>query len=117
MADKKHKTQAEKTASAAKANSKNKNNNQKDKKTAAGKQTEAENKLPVRFISSIVFLAMGVLFAIMLFTSEGALLTLIENVICGIIGRTAFVVSVPVLLYLFLIHAFSGKRPIKLRTA
>ena len=118
MADKKHKTQAEKTASAAKTNNKNKNNNknQTDKKTAAEKQTEAENKLPVRFISSIVFLAMGILFAIMLFTSEGALLTLIENVICGIIGRTAFVVSVPVLLYLFLIHAFSGKRPVKLRT-
>ncbi|MBQ8358978.1 MAG: DNA translocase FtsK, partial [Oscillospiraceae bacterium] len=32
------------------------------------------------------------------------------------IGRSGFVVCVPVFLYLFFIHAFSGKRPVKLRT-
>ena len=111
MANKKQKTQAEKTASAAKA--KNMKNN---KKTPAAKQAEPESKVPVRLISSVVLLALAVLFAIILFTTEGALLKLIKNVIHGLIGRAGFIVSIPVLLYLFFIHAFSGKRPIKLRT-
>ena len=112
MANKKQKTQAEKTASAAKA----KNNNAKNSKKATEKQPEPESKLPVRLISSVVLLVLAVLFAIILFTSEGVLLKLIKSVIHGLIGRTGFVVSIPVLLYLFFIHAFSGKRPIKLRT-
>lgn len=32
------------------------------------------------------------------------------------IGQVGFVISIPVLLYLFFIHAFSGKRPVLLRT-
>jgi len=111
MANKKQKTQAEKTVSAAKA--KNTKNN---KKAPAVKQSEPESKVPVRLISSVVLLALSVLFAIILFTTEGALLKLIKNVIHGLIGRVGFIVSIPVLLYLFFIHAFSGKRPIKLRT-
>ena len=110
MANKKQKTQAEKTASAAKAKSKS------SKNTAAEKQPEPESRLPVRLISSVVLLILALLFAIMLFTSEGALLKLFKNVICGLVGRTGFIVSIPVLLYLFFIHAFSGKRSIKLRT-
>ena len=62
MANKKQKTQAEKTASAAKA--KNMKNN---KKTPAAKQAEPESKVPVRLISSVVLLALAVLFAIILF--------------------------------------------------
>ena len=115
MANKKQKTQAEKTASAAKAKNTN-NKNSKNTRKVNDKQTQTENKLPVRLISSVVLLALAVLFAIILFTSEGALLKLLEGVICGLIGRTAFVVSIPVLLYLFFIHAFSGKRPVKVRT-
>ena len=115
MAEKKQKTQAEKTASAAKSKNSG-NRNQKGNKSAAEKQTVTENKLPARLISSVIFLALSVLFAIILFSSEGALLKLMENVILGIIGRTAFIVSIPVLLYLFFIHAFSGKNPVKLRT-
>ena len=70
----------------------------------------------VRLISSIVFLCVAVLFAVILFSSEGALLQVVESVIHGFIGRTGFIVSIPALLYLFYIHAFSGKRPVKLRT-
>ena len=114
MADKKRKTQAEKTASA----SKSKKNNNVPKKVKKTEQVpvEQESKLPVRLISSLVLLAIAVLFAVILFASEGALLTVIEGLIHGLIGRTGYIISIPVLFYLFFIHAFSGKRPIKLRT-
>ena len=112
MSSKNQKTQAEKKASAA--NMKNKTT--KNTKKTAEKQQEVESKLPVRLVSSVVLLGLAVLFSVILFTSEGALLKVLKNVMHGIIGRTGFVVSIPVLLYLFFIHAFSGKRPIKLRT-
>ena len=112
MSSKNQKTQAEKKASAA--NMKNKTT--KNTKKTAEKQQEVESKLPVRLVSSAVLLGLAVLFSVILFTSEGALLKVLKNVMHGIIGRTGFVVSIPVLLYLFFIHAFSGKRPIKLRT-
>ena len=114
MANKKQKTQAEKTASAAKA--KGANSSKKTKKANPEVQPEPEKKLPVRLISSLVLLALAVLFTVILFASEGALLRLLESVIHGLIGRVGFVISIPVLLYLFFIHAFSGKRPIRLRT-
>ena len=114
MADKKRKTQAEKTASAAKSQ---KNITAKNgKKGVEQKAIEPKAKLPVRLISSLVLLAMAILFTVILFASEGALLTVIESLIHGLIGRTGYIISIPVLFYLFFIHAFSGKRPIKLRT-
>ena len=112
MANKKQKTQAEKTASAAKS----KNSKSGAKKENTKNQQVSENKLPVRLISSVVLLALAVLFTIVLFGSEGALLRILESIILGFIGRTGLVVSIPVFLYLFFIHAFSGKRPVKLRT-
>ena len=115
MAQKK-KTHAEKTASAAKAKNTAGKNGKANKKPTSEKQSVPENKLPVRLISSVILLAAAVLLTVMFFASEGALLKLLKNIILGMLGRTGFVVSIPVLLYLFFIHAFSGKRPIKLRT-
>ena len=34
----------------------------------------------------------------------------------GIIGQIGFAISIPVLLYMFVIHAFSGTRPVKMRS-
>ena len=112
MANKKQKSQAEKKVTAAKAKTGSKNS----KKATVEVKQEPENKVPVRLISSLTLLAFAILFTILLFSSEGALLKFIKNVFHGLIGRTGFVVSIPVLFYLFFIHAFSGKRPIKLRT-
>ena len=112
MANKNTKSQAQKTASAAKA----KKNTKAAAKATENKKPEQENKLPVRLVSSVVLLALSVIFAIVLFTTEGALLKVIKSVIHGLVGRTAFVISIPVLFYLFLIHTFGGKRPVRLRT-
>ena len=112
MANNKKKTQAEKTASAAKA----KNCKSGSSKESVKNQQTPESNIPVRLISSVVLLVLAVIFTIVLFASEGALLKVLESIILGFIGRTGLVVSIPVFLYLFFIHAFSGKRPIKFRT-
>ena len=116
MANKKPITQAEKTASAAKSKNNSAKNSKETKKGTVKNEQVSANKLPVRLISSLVLLALAVFFVFVLFGSDGALVTFFERIILGLIGRTSLVVSIPVLLYLFFIHAFSGKRPIKFRT-
>ena len=120
MANKKQITHAEKAASAAKGKT-----SKPDSKTSKGKakdvnkepvKQESSSKVPVRLITSVAFLGCAILFSVILFACEGALLTLIERLVHGLIGRIGFILSIPVLLYLFWIHAFSGKRPVALRT-
>jgi len=121
MADKKQLSRAEKAVSAA-----------KEKKTAANKKTSAkknekeikkpvqepviEPAIPVRFITAVVCLALFVLFLVIAFNPEGALVTFLGGVLMGLIGKTGFLVAIPVLLYLFVIQAFSGKRPVMARS-
>lgn len=116
MADKKHKTQAEKAASAAKAG---KSGNKATTKPVAGKGKavpEKERKIPPRLISSVVFLCVFILLLVIFFVPEGAIVTVLNIFIHGLFGRTGFIVSIPAALYIFLIHAFSGKRPVLMRT-
>ena len=72
--------------------------------------------LPPRLISSGIFLGIFILLLVMFFHPEGALVNILGNVIYGLLGATAFFVAIPATLYLFLIHAFSGKRPVIGRT-
>ena len=110
MASKNQKSQAQKAASSAK------NKSKKSVGKTNPKQEVKESAVPVRLISSVVFFVCFVVFAIILFACEGALLTFIQKLVHGLIGRIGFIVSIPVLLYLFYIHAFSGKRPVTMRT-
>ena len=122
MADKNQKTHAERAASAAQGkkvkteNSKSSGSKASNAKKEPARQEQAVSQIPVRLITSVVFLGCGVLFSVILFACEGAVLTLIERLIHGLIGRVGFIISIPVLLYLFWIHAFSGKRPVTMRT-
>jgi len=84
-----------------------------------GKQPAPETKersIPVRFISASVFLILFIVFLVIFLDSEGAITQLLESVVHGFIGYVGFLVSIPALLYLFIIHAFSGKRPVKMRS-
>jgi len=117
MAEMKRKSQAEKAASTSKnSHSKSKAKNGNSKKLSEGKAQEKESRIPVRLISSVVFLGLFILFLVIFFQPEGALVKVTENLIHGILGRAGFIVSIPALLYLFLIHAFSGKRPVLMRS-
>lgn len=117
MADKNRKSQAEKAVDTKnktkrKAAADNKNS-AKNKKTAP---QESNRDIPVRLISSVSCLALFILFLVVCLVPEGVFVDLFNSLICGFVGKAAFTVSIPILLYLFLIHAFSGKRPIKMRT-
>jgi len=94
------------------------------KKTSAGSKTpkdkhKAETNqggLPIRFISAAVCLGLFILFLVMFLKPEGVVTNLILNAVLGVIGKVGFYAAVPALLYLFVIHAFSTKRPIILRS-
>ena len=111
MAKKKRRSQAEIAAAGKKKTTKPKQTTAQSK--AAPK---SEVKVPPRVISSVVFIFLFLLFLFMLIRPEGALTIRFIKVIHGLIGRSGYLVSVPVLLYLFCIHAFSGKRPVLMRT-
>ena len=115
MAEQKRKSQAEKAVSASKTK---KATPKKDTAKTKGKQTECkhERQIPIRFITSGIFLALFVLFLVIFLEPEGALTQLIEGILLGLFGRVGFIVSIPALLYLFFIHAFSAKRPVIMRT-
>ena len=117
MADKKKKSQAEKAASA----SKKKKRSAQKVTSQQGKSPETKNvrektQIPVRVISSIIFISLFVLFFVMFINPDGMITSLVDKFVQGMIGRVGFIVAIPALLYLFIIHAFSGKRPVKMRT-
>ena len=119
MAEKKKKrSQAELAVSASrKKKAANKpNNKEQDKKANNTAHDENENKLPVRLITSCVFLALFVVLLIAYMIPEGAIVAFLSNLICGMLGKVTFGLAIPGMLYLFGIHAFSGERPVKMRT-
>jgi len=117
MSEQKYKSQADKAAASKKKKVKK---TAPPKKTKSGKVTvnsvPAERKIPVRFISSATFLGLFVLLLVVFFQPEGVFVRLIESLIHGLVGRVGFLVFIPALLYLFIIHAFSGSRPVKMRS-
>ena len=115
MASKKPKTQAEQAASSAKKKASAKQNNSNNKKSMPVKEPD-KRRVPVRVITSLAFLGLFVLFLVIFFAPEGAILTLIAKIYQGLFGRAVLLVSIPGFLYLFFIHAFSGKRPVIMRT-
>ena len=117
MAEKKKRTQAEKMAS-TKSTKKKGSSSTVSKKGTASKNTQPSflQQLPIRFLSSGIFIVLFILFLIIFLKPEGTIPGLIEDLVLGLIGRVGFIVSIPALLYLFFIHAFSGKRPVIMRS-
>ena len=119
MAEQKYRSQADKAAAPPKKKSKTQKRTFKKEANAPKVSVHAvpsERKIPVRVISSALFLGLFVLFMIIFFKPEGAFVMLCESFIHGLIGRAGFIVSIPGLLYLFIIHAASGKRPVTMRS-
>ena len=84
---------------------------EKQTKSAAG-----ERRIPNRLISASVFLCLFIVFLVIFFNSKGVIPGSIEKLVHGLIGRVGFLVSIPALLYLFIIHAFSKGRPVIMRS-
>ena len=116
---KKQISQAEKAAkqSSGKHNTGKKNDASKAKAgTSVNKGSENASRIPIRVITSLIFITLFVLFLVMLLKPDGALLRLLRSFVEGLFGKVGFYLAIPGLLYLFIIHAFSGKRPIILRS-
>ena len=119
MAEQKRKSQAEKVVTAAKSKKSTKTSApKKSRKGSAAPKAESkkERVLPVRFFTSVIFLSLFALFLSILMKSEGALSVAIEKFTLGLVGNVGFLVAIPAFLYLFFIHAFSGKRPVIMRS-
>ena len=127
MAEKKTSSRADQVVSGAKKKGNGKSSKAVSKKKAAAAKkaaekkppkvkTEYENAIPDNFVAAFVCILLFILFTVMSFNSEGALLQVVKSFLLGIIGQAAFYFSVPALLYLFVIHAFNRRKHVKLRS-
>ena len=114
MAEKKHRSQAEKAASAK--NKKTAVNKKSKKQEIAKKEETKERVVPTRFVTSTVFIVLFVFLLAIYLSPGGVLNQLFESIILGLFGWVGFIVAIPALLYLFVIHAFSNKRPVRMRS-
>ena len=116
MAEEKKKSQAQ-MASSAKQPAKAKSSTSGAKSGNQKSKTQPEKtQVPVRLVTSCVCLALFLLFLVMFINPEGALVVFLMKIIQGLIGKASFYIAIPALLYLFVIQAFSGKRPIIMRS-
>ena len=115
MAEKKRKSQAEKAVSAAKAKKTGKTTGASNRKT--DNKVKKEKIVPVRLISSLIFIGIFILLLIISIYPEGAIVEVLDHFIHGLLGNVGFIIAIPGFLYLFLIHAFSGKEPVSMKTA
>ena len=117
MAQEKQKSQAQKTA-AGKQQKKSGSSISQGKKPAVrtGKPQDSEFQVPARLISSVVSIGLFILFLGMFLWPQGDFVLWMLSLVQGLIGKIGFYVAIPALLYLFVIQAFSGKRPVKLRS-
>ena len=124
---KKASSRAEKAVSDAKKNGiaapakavsgkKNASAKKKAEKKPPTVKTEYEAAVSHHFVTAVVCIFLCLLFAIMSFNSEGALLKVVKAAILGLIGQAAFYFSIPALFYLFLIHVFNKRKRLRLRT-
>ena len=108
MADNKKPSQAERAAASSRRKKASKNDN---KPTA-----QDPVHIPSRLLAAAVCLALVLFSFLMLFEMDGILPNFCYRLIVGLIGRTGFYFSIPALIYLFCIMAFSGNRPVALRS-
>ena len=119
MAEKKPASRAQKAAD-SKGKTSNTSTTQKKSTSAASKKTAPvqmadENRMPVRGILAVISIGLFLLFLIIGIKPEGALMKVLQSVLFGTIGKAGFYFLIPGFLYLFIILAFSGKQPVKMR--
>ena len=123
MADKNKEIQNKRSGSNGKQNQQRKSNNQDNERSKKSKYEQMEIKepkagsnIPPRVISAGVFAGLFVLFLVTWMKPDGVMIRLLYNLVLGLFGQATFYVSIPGLLLMFCIHAFSGKRPVIMRS-
>ena len=115
MAEKKQ-SQAEKTAAAKKTKSAGGKKKYAIKKNQSKQAPTETLQIPVRLITSVVCIICFFLFLFAFLSPNAVFLGFVRGLVMSLIGQVAFYVAIPALLYLFVIQAFSGKRPVILRS-
>ncbi len=117
MAEEKKKTQAQRAASSKQPTKKPAHSKTSGgHKDTSSKKVSHDSEIPVRLITSAICIILFITFLVMWLNPEGALVVFLMKIILGLIGEVSFYVAIPGLAYLFVIQAFSGKRPILLRS-
>lgn len=109
-------TQAQKKSSQSNTSKKSSTAAKSGKRTAAPKQEERTGfGIPCRIILAALCLLLFVLFFVIAINQDGLFLSFVKNLFYGLFGAVAFYISIPAMAYLFMVLAFSGKRPVLLR--
>ena len=126
MATNKQKSHAERAVASSRSSKKTggtaKKNVAETSKKTNQKNTVPEKKeqsIPPRVISAFVLAGVFIFQLVIVLTEDsgsGALVSLFADLMYGLIGRAGFYASIPAVLYIFLIHVGSGKRPVIART-
>ena len=112
---------SKKKASAASSSSKSSTKKSAAKKPPAAKKnpkvsTEYENPISSGITGGIICLFLFILFVLILFKSEGALLMVAKSIVLGFIGEAGLLFFTPVFLYIACINLFGRKTAVKLRS-
>ena len=123
---KKSASRAEKTVEQNKKKASSSSSSASGKKTAAKKppavkknpkvSTKNENPAVSSVSFGIIFLFLFVLFLLILFKPEGALLTFVKSIVLGLLGETGLLFFTPVCLYIAAINLFGRKNAVKMRS-
>jgi len=79
-------------------------------------KTEYENPIPASWVVAFLSMAMFILFVVISVNPDGALLKAVKAVVLGLMGPAGFYFSIPAFLYLFVIHTFSRKSAVRMRS-
>jgi len=112
---------SKKKESSASSSSKNTKKKPAAKKPPAVKKnpkvsTEYENPISSGVTGGIICLFLFILFVLILFKSEGALLMVAKSIVLGFIGEAGLLFFTPVFLYISVINLFGRKMAVKMRS-
>ena len=116
MAVDKKKTQAQRATSSKQTKKTASSAKKAEKKTGLSKSAAQKTKLPPRALGAIISIGLFIAFLLMALFPKGVAVVGILKLIFGLIGKTSFYIAIPALLYLFVILAFSGNRPVMMRS-
>ncbi len=125
---KKSASKAEKTVqdTKKKASSASSSSKSSQKKTAAKKppktqknpkvSTEYENPISSSITGGIISLFLFILFVLILFKSDGALVQMTKSIVLGFLGEAGLLFFTPVFLYIAVINLFGRKMAVRMRS-
>ena len=123
MAEPKNKSRADKAVDSTKKKdtpkSSPKTTKKSDKKQENKKpvvKNSIDNALPASVVASVFCLCAGAVLLVISIWPEGWVPELIRRIVMGLVGQIGFYVSIPVFFFLFYIHGFDHKYPVRLRT-